>query len=116
MTKPPSPAKLIYQTIVDLTNTNRVCSRQVISQVTGLKLTIVDDHIKRMRDDGKLRLVVNGIVEPMEDAPPDRAVSVTYLPKGGVKLEIGDLCIDLTLREAKNVGAATAGIGFQFGR
>ena len=109
-------SEIIYQTIVDLTNSNRVASRQVISGITNIKMSIVDDHIKRMRDDGRLRLVVNGIVEPVEDAREDRAVSMTYLPKGGCKLEIGEICIELTLRETRLIGLATGGVGLQFGR
>lgn len=115
-TPPISNAKLIYQCILDLTNTNRAATRQVISNMTGLKMTIVDDHVKRMKDDGKLISPVNGVFEPVEDAPVDRAVSITYLSNGRVKLEIGDDCLDLTMREASNVGAATAGAGLKFGR
>lgn len=113
---PRTTSETIYQAIVDLTNANRVASRQVISNETNLKMSIVDDHIKRMRDDGRLRLVVNGIVEPAENTAPDRAVSVTYLPKGMAKLEIGDVCINVTMREVRLIGFATGGVGQLFGR
>ena len=43
-------------------------------------------------------------------------MSVTYLNNGRVQLEVGDHVLDLSLREAKNIGAATAGTGLQFGR
>lgn len=114
--QPRTTNEIIYQTIVDLTSSNRSASRQVISSIAGIKMSIVDDHIKRMVDDGRLRRVVNGIVELAESVLPDRAVSMTYLPTGGCKLEIGDVCLDLTLREARMVGLATGGIGLQFGR
>jgi len=110
------PAEVIYQCIVDLRNANRIASRQIVSNITGLKLAIVDDHIKTLLDNHKLRRVVNGIVEPMEDAPIDRAVSVTYLPSGVIKFEIGDYCLDLTFREAVNVEAALAGAKIRMGR
>ena len=116
MNLPVNNAALIYQTILDLTHRNRVCTRQMIESITGLKLTIIDDHIKCMVEKGKLRRVVNGVVEPVLESPHDRAVSVTFLPQGGVKLEIGDYCLDLTLREARAIGTATAGIGLQYGR
>lgn len=115
-TPPISNAKLIYQCIVDLTNTNRVATRQVVSSMTGLKMSIVDDHVKRLKADGKIHSPVAGVFEPVEDAPIDRAVSVTYLSNGRVKLEVGDECLDLTLREASSVGAATAGAGMKYGR
>ncbi|NDZ11501.1 hypothetical protein C7T35_01350 [Variovorax sp. WS11] len=118
---PPAPARIpvssvIYQALVDLHNSNRIASRQVLVDITGLTYSVVDDHVKRMIDDGRVRRVVNGIFEPVPDAPEDRAVSVTHLPGGGVKLEIGDTCIDLTLRETRMVGMATAGVALQFGR
>lgn len=109
-------SSLIFQSIVDLTNSNRIASRQVLVDLTGLTYSVVDDHIKRMIDDGRVRRVVNGIFEPVLGAPEDRAVSITHLPGGGVKLEIGDTCIDLTLRETRMVGMATAGVALQFGR
>lgn len=107
---------VVFQTIVDLTNSNRIASRQVLVEETGLSYSVIDDHVKRMIDDGRVRRVVNGIFEPVLGAPEDRAVSITHLPGGGVKLEIGDFCIDLTLRETRMVGMATAGVALQFGR
>ena len=108
-------SEVIYRAITDLTSSNRAASRQIISSMTGLKLSIVDDHIKRMKDDGKLRLVVNGIVEPVEELADDRPVSMTFYGRG-CKLEIGDLCIELNMREARSVALATGGVGLQFGR
>ncbi len=111
-----SNSQRIFQTIMDLTSANRVATRQVISSITGLKLSIVDDHIKRMKDDGKLTSPVNGVVEPVQDGEGDRAVSTTFLPNGRCKLEIGDIVIDLSMREARLAGIALGGIGIQFGR
>jgi hypothetical protein len=93
-----------------------VVSRQILVDITGLTYSVVDDHIKRKIDGGRVRRVVNGIFEPVLGAPEDRAVSVTHLPGRTVKLEIGDVCIDLTLRETRMVGMATAGVALQFGR
>ena len=107
--------ELIYQAITDLAATNRAASRQVISSMTGIKMTIVDDHIKRMKDDGKLRMVVNGVFEPVEEHREDRPVSMTFY-KSGCKLEIGEICIELSMREARNIGMASVGVTMQFGR
>jgi len=38
------------------------------------------------------------------------------LPGGGAKLEIGDLCADLTLRELRMLAMASGGVLFVFGR
>ena len=110
-------SETIFQTIVDLRNANRVSTRQVIAEITGLKMSIVDDHIKRMKDDGRIRMVVNGVFEPIEAVREDRAVSATFMPDGlVVKLEIGDNVIDLSLREGRMAATALGGIGLQFGR
>lgn len=112
----PSRAQLIYQTIVDLGASNHVASRQVLMEATGLTYGVIDDHVKRMIEDGRIRRVVNGIFEAVPVVPEDRAVSITHLPGGGVKLEVGDFCIDLSMRETRMVSFATAGVALQFGR
>lgn len=106
----------IYQAIVDLGESNKVATRQVLMEMMGLPYSIVDDHVKRMIEDGKVRRVVNGVFEAVPPAAEDRAVSMTFVPGGGGKLEVGDACIDLTLRELRMVGLATAGVVMQFGR
>lgn len=45
-----------------------------------------------------------------------RATEIHHLPNGNRKLEIGDTCLDLTLRKARLIGMATAGVSLQFGR
>lgn len=113
MTRIPNVGQTIYNAIVDLCNINRAASRQTLSEVTGLKLTIIDDHVKRMCDDGKIRRVVNGVFEPT-NTREDRAVSVTWLANGECKLEVGDEVIELSQREARYVGSSLAGVALAF--
>ena len=115
-TKPMSNSQTVYQAIVDLSNASKPASRQRISQITGLRMSLVDDHIKSLKRLDKIRLVVNGVFEPVFAAQNDRAVSITFTPFGTVKLEVGDHCLDLTLREARAVGNGTAGLTMLFGR
>lgn len=81
-TRPPAPAKpllrrgtgaAIYQAIVDLGESNKVATRQVLMETLGLPYSIIDDHVKRMIEDGRLRRVVHGVFEAVppaaEDAP-----------------------------------------------
>ena len=110
-----SNRQVVLQAINDLAAANRQASRKAICDMTGLKLSIVDDHVKNLKEDGLIRLVVNGIFEPIDQAP-DRAVSGTLVPNGRYKLEIGDTCLDLTLREARNIGLLTGGLGLLVGR
>lgn len=114
--KRPLASSLIYQALVDLANANKTATRQTIMEATGLNYSIVDDHIKRRIVDGSVRRVVNGVFELVPNAPEDRSISLTQLPGGACKLEVGDVCLDLTLRETRMVGIATAGAVMQFGR
>jgi hypothetical protein len=107
---------LITSALKDLANCNRTATRQTVMEATGLSYSIVDDHIKRRIVDGTLRRVVNGVFEMVADMPEDRAISITHMPGGTCKLEIGDFCVELTLREARMVGLCTVGVTAQFGR
>lgn len=107
--------QVVLQSIFDLCACNRQASRRAIVGVTGLSMSVVDDHVKNLKADGLIQLVIAGVYEPV-DQMPDRAVSGTIVPNGGYKLEIGDVVLNLTLREARNVGLLTSGLGLQFGR
>jgi len=115
--KPPrsQSGPTILQTIIDLHNSNRQATRQVLVEETGLSYDIVDDHVKRMSEQGKIRRVLPGVFEPI-DQVEDRAVSVTHMPKGTAKLEIGDLCVELTSRELRMVAMAVGGAALLFAR
>jgi hypothetical protein len=106
---------VVFQAISDLCNAGRQASRRAICDFTGLPMSIVDDHVKNLKDDGEIRLVVNGIFE-LVDKTPDRAVSGTIVPNGGYKLEIGDIVLDLTLREARAIALLTGGLNMLMGR
>ena len=99
----------VYQAVVDLTNQHRPASRKLIAQMTGFKLSMVDDHVKNMKNDGLLSPVVDGVVEPVEHFPLDRPISITELPSGMVKYEIGDDVLELTPSEARRTGRMMGG-------
>lgn len=99
----------VLQAIVELTNCHRQASRSAISRVTGLKMSQVDDCVKRLRDDGKIALVFQGVFEPVATWPEDRPISITVLPSGLVKLEIGEFLAELTPSEARVLGLQLSG-------
>lgn len=111
-----STTDAVFQSIWEARERGQVASRSTIQAETRLPLTIVDDRIKHLKAVGKIRLAGNvpGIFEPCEDRGEDRAISHTILPNGRVKLEIGDNCIDVSMREAKNIGLSFAGFALQF--
>jgi hypothetical protein len=105
----PGARNRVYQAVVDLTNQHRPASRQLIAKMTGFKLTTVDDHVKTMKDEGLLSPVVSGVVELAEHFPLDRPISITELPSGMVKYEIGDDVLELTPSEARRTGRMMGG-------
>lgn len=99
----------IYQAVVDIRVAGRQATRALIAERTGMKLAVVDDHVKTLCDDGKLRKVVPGVVEPADVFPMNRPVSKTVLAEGGILLEVGDMEMMLTPGEARVVGLALHG-------
>lgn len=100
-----SNAQLVWDAIVWLSNEGRHLTRGVLFQVTGLRPKIVDDHIERLVQHGRVRRLGYGVLEVVEQFPPPRPISKTILTDGLIKLEIGDVCLSLTPEEARRVGA-----------
>ncbi|SEQ44739.1 hypothetical protein [Giesbergeria anulus] len=115
---PKSPGQnreTILKAITDLTEHGHQASRRRITEVTGLRMTTVDDHITRLREDGLIRSLYAGLFE-LVDTTPDRAVSVTALPRGRFKVEVGDdVCEALTPRETLALSKLLAGVALAFG-
>lgn len=112
--KPPQPLRrgigeLVFQTILDLHNAGRIATRSVVKEMTGQSYSVIDDHVKRMLEDGRLRRVVPGVFEPVEELPPAQAISLTVLPSGMAKLEVGDVCLDLNPVDCRRIGVLFRG-------
>jgi len=75
------------------TTAEKRINRQSIAALTGLRPTIVDDHVERLRDAGKLARAGKGDLELLETFPPPRPISKTELANGLVKIEVGDVCL-----------------------
>ncbi len=107
--------RAVYQAVAELCEANKPASRQTVSEAAGKAIQIVDDHLRNLKFDGFIRLISNGLFAPVEQEP-DRAITGTITASGRYKLEVGDQVLDLSLREARNIGALTSGLGMQFGR
>lgn len=62
---------LIWQTIIDLASGNRAVSLPILTEITGLTSDVVDEHVARMIEGGKLRCIADGMFEPVHDQAPD---------------------------------------------
>jgi hypothetical protein len=102
-----------YQTILDLHHAGKPAARQLIATILNEKLSVVDEAVKRLREDGLVRTVVPGILEPVAQFPPDRPISRTTLPDGRTKIEMDDFLIELTPHEAQVLGKMLMGDAMQ---
>ncbi|MEG2265262.1 MAG: hypothetical protein RSC68_13105 [Acinetobacter sp.] len=95
----------MLEAIEDLVNQEQIVTRETLSQLTGLKLSIVDDRLSYLVDSGQIIRVQRGVFIPTPKHRVARLMSKMVLPDGTVKIEIGDDDIlTLTPREARHLG------------
>lgn len=102
-------SEIIYSAALDLHQSGHVVSRKTLQEATGQKLSVIDDRIKVLIDDGFMRRVENGVFIPIFKHHDARLISKTILPDGVVKIEIGDDVLDLTPHEAMLLGRNLVG-------
>lgn len=109
--------QLILNAIHDLVESQRTITRVAVASMSGLPYPTVDDHLDKLLEEGVVSRVLAGVFDYEPQRQPDRAVSVTLLPDAGrkVKIEVGDVCLDMTVREARMLGELTAGLMLRFG-
>lgn len=110
--KPITSTDRIYDAVRELRSLEQIATRETVAELTGLKQTVVDDRLRTLVDDGKLKRLIRGIYELVEDYPETRAISKTVLPTGYVKYDIGDEVITLTPNEDRvlaQLGMGAAG-------
>ena len=76
-TQAKTSAQIIWDAIMDLHNQQQPITRASLMEVTGLKMSIIDDHVARMVDDGRLRRVIAGVFSPVVLHNPPRPMSKT---------------------------------------
>ncbi len=113
MTTKKSSTQLVLEAVQDLHAQEQVVTRETLAALTNLKLSVVDDRIGALIDDGLVVRVQRGVYVPAETHPPARVISKTMLPDGTVKLDIGDQVVTLTPREDRMLAALLAGVVMQ---
>ncbi len=96
MSKPISSTARVFDAVRELRGLEQIATRETVAELTGLKLSVVDDRLRTLVDDGKLKRLLRGIYELVEEYPETRAISKTVLPTGYVKYDIGDFVLTLT--------------------
>ena len=103
----------VLDAVRDLRELDQIATRETVAELTGLKMGIVDDRLRALVDDGKLKRVLRGVYVPVEVHPPSRCISKTVLMDGTVKIEIGDEVLTLTPREDRALAMLQAGAVMQ---
>jgi len=104
----------ILDAIQDLHNHEQMVTREALMEVTGLKLTVIDDRVAVLVDDGLVIRLGRGVFVPAVRHPPARPISKTLMPDGTVKIEIGDTVLDLSPREDRLLASIQAGAAIQY--
>ena len=107
-------AEVVFEAVCDLHSEEKAVSRETLAEVTGLKLSVVDDRLGVLVDEGLIHRIQRGVYVPAAQHPPARPISKTILPDGMVKIEIGDDVMTLTPRESRALGEIQAGAAHQY--
>ena len=104
------PSKVrVLDAVRDLRAVDQIATRESVSELTGLKLSIVDDRLRALVDDGMLKRLIRGVYELVEVYPEPREMSCTMLSSGWVKLEMGNEVFTMTPTEARRASRALGG-------
>lgn len=105
----------IWDALVELHSQGQYGSRERLAQITGFTLSIIDDHITRWHDSGRVFRIKDGIYEPIVVTRSSRMVYSGRVPGSDiVKLEVGDKCMDLNQDEAREIGRQFAGYALEY--
>lgn len=110
----PTTGQIIWDTMQDLHQRGQVITRDLLRDLTEQKMSIVDDHIARMIENGRVRRLRAGVFVPIDFSPPPRSVSLTMMPGGMSKMEIGDFCLDLRPAERRMLASMLVGDAVQY--
>lgn len=105
-----SSTRRVFEAVCDLHALEQIATRETVAELTGLKLTIVDDRLGALVDDEKLKRVLRGVYVPVEVFAPARDISKTIVSNGLVKYEIGEMVLALTPREERRLAELASGV------
>ncbi|WP_028600832.1 hypothetical protein [Ottowia thiooxydans] len=104
----------ILEAVQDLHAQEQIVTRETLADVTGLKLTTIDDRLGVLVDEGDILRVQRGVFVPAVRHPPARPMSKTAMSDGTVKVEVGDEVLTLTPREDRMLANLMTGSAMQF--
>lgn len=99
----------VFDAVRDLREVDQTATRETVAELTGLKMSVVDDRLRALVDDGKLKRLLRGIYELVETYPEPRPIYCGILHSGMVKMEVGEDVLTLTPSEARRAARALGG-------
>lgn len=99
----------VFDAVRDLREVDQTATRETVAELTGLKMSVVDDRLRALVDDGKLKRLLRGIYELVETYPEPRPIYCGILHSGMVKMEVGEIVLTLTPSEARRAARALGG-------
>lgn len=99
----------VFDAVRDLRELDQIATRETVAEATGLKMSIVDDRLRALVDDGKLKRLLRGVYELVETFPEPRPIYCGILHGGMVKVEVGNDVLTLTPTEARRTARALGG-------
>ena len=90
----------VLEAIRALSNYEMPVTSETIARHTGLKMVIIADCIKELRERDEIWSPERGVYR-LQQGETSIAVSITFLPGGGAKIEKGDVVMDLNHHELR---------------
>ena len=107
--QPVPSTQRVYEAVRELRAMDQIATRESVAELTKLKLSIVDDRLRALVDDGKLKRLLRGVYELVETFPAPRTIYCGILPNGMVKMEVGESVETFTPSEARRAARALGG-------
>ena len=105
-----STTEQVYQAVAELRELDQIATRETVAELTGLKLSVVDDRLRTLVDDGRLRRLIRGVYELADIAARlVRPMYIGVLGDGTVKVEIGECVLTLSHAEARKLARVMGG-------
>lgn len=117
--KPISSTTRVFDAVRELRGLDQIATRETVGELTGLKMAVVDDRLRTLVDDGKLKRLLRGVYELVEEYPASRNISKTILDSGYVMIEItgragaADVVLHLTPTEDRSLSMLCVGAAGQ---
>lgn len=104
----------VLDAVTDLHNQEQIVTRETLSDVLDLKMSIIDDNLTLLANDGSIYRVQRGVYVPTIEHKPARVITKSPLNDGSVVLEIDRLVLILTPKEARELGKLMMGDAMQY--